>query len=85
MKASLPCGIWLSNGLEDLTLIGAIQKGSRKVEQIKKSPDVALAIWSGKDFSDPYVVIRGLAKVHDDLETKKKSWTTVLEPYLSDA
>jgi general stress protein 26 len=69
------------NGLEDLTLIGATQKSSRKVEQIKKNPDVALAIWSGKNFGDPYVMIQGQAKVHDDLATKKKFWNPMLEPY----
>ena len=42
-------------GLDDLTLIGATMKSSRKVEQIKKNPEVALTIWSGKNFSDPYV------------------------------
>jgi general stress protein 26 len=68
-------------GQEDLSLIGATRKDSRKVEQIKKTPDVALAIWSGKKFSDPYVMIQGQAKVHDDLETKKKFWSPMLEPY----
>jgi general stress protein 26 len=29
-------------GMEDLTMIGATRKASRKVEQIKKNPDVAL-------------------------------------------
>src|SRR5512136_1972956 len=68
-------------GQEDLTLIGATRKDSRKVEQIKKNPDVALAIWSGKNFNDPYVMIQGLAKVHDGLGTKKKFWSPMLEPY----
>jgi general stress protein 26 len=68
-------------GQEDLTLIGASNKGSRKVEQIKKNPDVALTIWSGKNFSDPYVMIQGRAEVHDDLETKKKFWNPIMEPY----
>ena len=68
-------------GLDDLTLIGATRKASRKVEQIKKNPDVALTVWSGKNFSDPYVMIQGSAKVHDDLETKKKFWSPMLEPY----
>jgi general stress protein 26 len=68
-------------GQEDLSLIGATRKDSRKVDQIKKNPDVALAIWSGKNFSDPYVMIQGQAMVHDDLETKKKFWSPMLEPY----
>jgi general stress protein 26 len=68
-------------GLEDLTLIGTTRKASRKVEQIKNNPNVALAIWSGKDFGDPYVMIQGKAEIHEDLETKRKYWYPVMEPY----
>jgi general stress protein 26 len=68
-------------GQENLTLIGATNKSSRKVEQIKKNPNVALTIWSGKNFSDPYVIIGGKAEVHEDLETKKKFWNPMMEPY----
>ncbi len=68
-------------GLDDLNLIGATKKDSRKVEQINKNPDVALTIWSGKNFSDPYVMIQGKAKIYDDLETKKKFWNPMMEPY----
>ena len=68
-------------GLDDLTLIGATMKSSRKVEQIKKNPEVALTIWSGKNFSDPYVLIKGKGNVHEDLETKKKFWNPKMEVY----
>ena len=68
-------------GMEDLTLIGATTKASRKVEQIRNNPDIALAIWSGKNFSDPYVMIQGKAEIHEDLETKKKYWSPVMEPF----
>jgi general stress protein 26 len=68
-------------GLDDLTLIGATMKSSRKVEQIKKNPEVSLTIWSGKNFSDPYVMIQGKALVHEDLETKKKFWNPKMEVY----
>ena len=68
-------------GLEDLTMIGTTRKASRKVGQIKKNPDIALAIWSGKNFSDPYVVIQSEAEIHEDLETKRKYWSPVMEPY----
>jgi len=44
-------------GLGDLSLVGATMKGTRKVEQIKKNPEVALSIWSGKNYADPYVTI----------------------------
>jgi len=68
-------------GMEDLTLIGATRKASRKVEQIRNNPDIALAIWSGKNFSDPYVMIQGKAEIHEDLETKKRYWSPVMGPY----
>jgi general stress protein 26 len=68
-------------GLDDLSLIGATMKDSRKVEQMSKNPEVALTIWSGKNFSDPYVVIEGKAEVYDDLKTKKQFWDPKLEPY----
>jgi general stress protein 26 len=68
-------------GLEDQTLVGATMKSSRKVEQIKKNPEVALSIWSGKNYSDPYVVIQGEAEIREDLETKKKFWDPKLEIY----
>ncbi len=68
-------------GLDDLSLIGATMKSSRKVEQIKKNPAVALSIWSGKNFSDPYVIIQCKGSVHEDLETKRKFWNPKLEAY----
>jgi general stress protein 26 len=68
-------------GMDDLTLIGATMKSSRKAAQIKKNPAVALTIWSGKNYTDPFVMIQGEASVHDDLETKTKFWDKKLEPY----
>ena len=68
-------------GLDDLTLIGATMKSSRKVEQIRKNPEVALSIWSGKSFGDPYVIIQSKAEIHEDLETKKKFWDPKLESF----
>ncbi len=59
-------------GLPDMTLVGATMKSSKKVEQLKKNPDTALAIWSGKEYSDPYVEIKAKGKVHEDIATKKK-------------
>ena len=63
-------------GFPDMTLVGATMKSSKKVEQLKKNPDTALSIWSGKEFSDPYVEIKAKGKIHEDVATKKKS----LEP-----
>ena len=68
-------------GLDDLTLVGATMKSSRKVEQIRKNPEVALSIWSGKNYTDPYVVIQGKAEIREDLETKKRFWDPKLEVY----
>ena len=61
-------------GFDDLTLVGGTMKGSRKVGEIRKDPNVALSIWSCKDFADPYVVIQAKGTVHEDLATKKKYW-----------
>jgi general stress protein 26 len=68
-------------GLNDLNIVGATMKNSRKVEQIRKTPEVALSFWEGNSFSDPYVVIQSKAEIHEDLETKKKFWDPMLEPY----
>jgi general stress protein 26 len=68
-------------GYEDLVLVGATMKSSRKVAQISKNPAVSLSIWSGKQFTDPYVIIRGNCRINDDLETKKKYWNPMREQY----
>jgi general stress protein 26 len=68
-------------GLDDLSLIGGTMKSSRKVEQIRKNPEVALSTWSGKSYTDPYVLIKSKAEIHEDLETKKKFWDPKLETY----
>ncbi|HXW99322.1 MAG TPA: pyridoxamine 5'-phosphate oxidase family protein [Methanomicrobiales archaeon] len=69
------------NGFPDLTLVGATGKSSRKVAQLRKNPNASVSIWSGKEFTDPYVVIRAKAEVHEDLPTKKKYWTPLMEQY----
>ncbi len=68
-------------GFDDLSLVGGTMKDSRKVDQIRKNPEAALSIWSGKSYADPYVTIEGKAEIHEDLETKKKFWDPKLEPY----
>ena len=68
-------------GFPDMTLVGATMRTSRKVEQLKKNPDASIAIWSGKEFTDPYVTIKGRGKVHEDLSTKKKYWNPMMEQY----
>jgi general stress protein 26 len=68
-------------GFSDMTLVGGTKKSSRKAAQLFKNPDVAITMWSGKEFTDPYVEIRARAKIHEDIATKKKYWNPVFVPY----
>ena len=69
------------NGFEDMTFVGGTMKVTRKVGQLRKNPNAALSIWSGKEFTDPYVVIQAKGEVHEDLKTKKKYWNPMFEQY----
>ncbi len=71
----------LLTGFPDMTLVGMTKKSSRKVTQLTKNADVAIALWSGKEITDPYVEIRAKVKIHEDSETKKKYWNPVFIPY----
>jgi len=68
-------------GFDDMTLVGATGRPTRKVAQLLKNPNASIAIWSGKEFTDPYVVVRAKGKVHEDLATKKKYWNSMYEQY----
>lgn len=68
-------------GFPDMTLVGGTWKASKKVEQLKKNDDAALSIWSGKEFSDPYVEIKAKGNVHEDIATKRKYWNPMFEQY----
>jgi general stress protein 26 len=71
-------------GFPDMTLVGGTRKASRKVEQLRKNPNAAIAIWSGKEFTDPYVVIQAKGEVREDLATKEKYWNPMYErPFTS--
>lgn len=72
-------------GFPDMTLVGGTMKNSNKVAQLKKNADAALAIWSGREFSDPYVEIRAKGKIHEDVATKKKYWNPMFEQYFKSA
>jgi general stress protein 26 len=61
-------------GQDDLTIVGATTRSSRKVQQIRSSPDVAIAIWSCGEYTDPYVVIRAKGEIHEDRTTKQQYW-----------
>ena len=68
-------------GFPDMTFVGATLTDSKKVGQLKKNPEAALSIWSGKEFSDPYVEVRARATIHKDVETKKKYWNPMYEKF----
>jgi general stress protein 26 len=68
-------------GFPDMTLVGGTMKNSNKVAQLKKDPDTAISIWSGKEYTDPYVEIRAIGKIHEDLPTKKKYWNPMFAQY----
>jgi general stress protein 26 len=68
-------------GQPDLSLVGATMKATRKVQQIRKNPVVGISIWSGKEYSDPYIVFRGKAEIHEDLQTKTKYWNPMYEMF----
>jgi general stress protein 26 len=68
-------------GFPDMTLVGGTMKSSTKVAQLKKDPDTAIAIWSGKEFTDPYVELRAKAEIHEDIPTKKKYWNPMFAQF----
>src|SRR5208282_5083372 len=68
-------------GFPDMTLVGATMKSSKKVEQLKKNPDTALSIWSGKEMSDPFVEIKAKGKIYEDIATKRKYWNPMFEKF----
>ena len=71
----------LLKGFPDMTLVGGTMKSSRKVTQLEKNPDVAIAVWSGKEITDPYVEIQAHGKIHTDIATKKKYWNPMFAEY----
>ena len=71
----------LLTGFPDMTLVGGTLKTSRKVVQMQKNPDVAIAVWSGKEFTDPYVEIRAQVEILADTAIKKKFWSPAFVQY----
>jgi general stress protein 26 len=69
------------NGFPDMTFVGGTRKMSHKVEELKKNPHAAVAVWSGKEFSDPYVEMQGTVTIREDTATKKKYWNPMFEQY----
>jgi general stress protein 26 len=73
------------SGFPDMTLVGGTMKSTNKVDQIRKNPHAALSIWSGGEFTDPYVEIKAKGEVHEDVATKKKYWNPMFEQYFKSA
>jgi len=69
------------NGFPDMTLVGGTLKASRKVAQLRQNPETSIAIWSGKEYTDPFVVIRARGEVHEDLATKQRYWNQDWVPF----
>jgi len=69
------------SGFPDMTFVGGTMKGTHKVAELKKNPHAAISIWSGKEFTDPYVEIKAKGEVHEDLATKKRYWNPMFEQY----
>ncbi len=68
-------------GFEDMTFVGGTPVTTQKVTQLRKNPAASLAIWSGRQYSDPYVRIRATGAVHEDIATKRKYWNPMFEEY----
>jgi len=70
-------------GFPDMSFVGGTMKNTHKVAELKKNPHAALSIWSGKEFTDPYVEIKATGEVHEDLATKKRYWNPMFEQYFT--
>ena len=68
-------------GLDDLAFVGATRVGSKKVEQLRRTPYAGIAIWSSKEFTDPYVQLTATGTVLEDRETKARYWNPMWEQY----
>ena len=67
---------------EGLTLYICTFKDSRKVEQIKKNPNVHITIGgSMENMEAPYVQIAAYAKVRSDAGIRKKLWVPFMKKY----
>ena len=69
------------SGFPDMTFVGGTMKNTHKVAELLKNPHAAISIWSGKEFSDPYVEIKAKGEVHEDLLTKKRYWNPMFEQH----
>ena len=71
-------------GEPDLTLFTTTFSSARKVEQIKKDPNVHIVIGGDQEhFKNPHINIQATAHVLTDLETKKKHWCEHLKIFFS--
>ena len=68
-------------GFDDLMIVGGARADSDTVAQLRRTPYASIAIWSEKEFTDPYVQMQVLGGVHEDRETKMKYWSPTWERY----
>lgn len=68
-------------GFDDLMLACGARAGSDTVAQLRRTPYAGIAIWSEKEFTDPYVQIEAMGGVHADRETKLKYWNPAWTQY----
>jgi general stress protein 26 len=68
-------------GLEDLMLVGGARADSDTVAQLRRTPYAGIAIWSQKEFTDPYVQMQALGGVHEDAGTKRAYWNPTWAQY----
>ena len=71
-------------GEPDLTLYTTTFSNSRKVEQIKKDPNVHIIIGGDQEhFKNPHINIQGIVQILTDLDTKKRHWCEHLKIFFS--
>ena len=71
-------------GEPDLTLYTTTFSNSRKVEQLKKDPNIHIVIGGDQEhFKNPHINIQGIAQILTDLDTKKKHWSEHLKVFFS--
>ncbi|MEN6342683.1 MAG: pyridoxamine 5'-phosphate oxidase family protein [Methanospirillum sp.] len=68
-------------GLDDLKLVGGARADSDTAAQLRRTPYASIAIWSEKEFTDPYVQMQVLGGVHEDRETKLAYWDPIWAQY----
>jgi len=59
-----------------MTFVGNHEEFQKSCPAEKES-HVAIATWSGKEFSDPYIEMKAKGEVHEDLQPRENTGTDV--------